>query len=108
MGVGIPGFEFQLPANRLNAGLTLLEQEAVQPAQQGPLGARVAFPLPKRGAPGRRQCYAQGGGAGHLAPGASQRPEFRIERSEIPEHCGVLLNVFCLLSFWVMFLLPGS
>lgn len=56
MGVGIPGFEFQLPANRLNAGLTFLEREAVQPAQQGPLGAKVAFPLPKRGAPGRRQC----------------------------------------------------
>lgn len=56
MGVGIPGFEFQLSANRLNAGRTFLEQEAVWPAHQVPLGAKVAFPLPKHGAPGRRQC----------------------------------------------------
>lgn len=35
MGVGIPGFGFQLPANRLGAGLTFLESKEEQPAQQG-------------------------------------------------------------------------
>lgn len=35
MGVGIPGFEFQLTANRPSAGLTFLESKGVQPAQQG-------------------------------------------------------------------------
>lgn len=35
MGVGIPGFEFPLPANRPGAGLTFLESKEVQPAQQG-------------------------------------------------------------------------
>lgn len=54
MGVGIPGFEFQASANLLNAGPMFLEQEAVRPAHQVPLGAKVAFPLPKRGASGRR------------------------------------------------------
>lgn len=37
-----------------------------------------------------------------LDPGASQRAEFRIEHSEILEGYGVLLNVFCLLSFWAI------
>lgn len=35
MGVGTPGFEFQLTANRLGAGVTFLESKEVQPAQQG-------------------------------------------------------------------------
>lgn len=35
MGVGIPGFEFQLIATCLGAGLTFLESKDVQPAQQG-------------------------------------------------------------------------
>ena len=35
MGVGIPGFEFQLTANLLGAGLTFLESKEVQPAQRG-------------------------------------------------------------------------
>lgn len=35
MGVGIPGFEFPLPANRPGAGLTFLESKEVRPAQQG-------------------------------------------------------------------------
>lgn len=58
MGVGIPGFKFQLLANRLGAGLTFLESKEVQPAQQGLrsetlLGAEAA--LLGRLRPGRCQ-----------------------------------------------------
>lgn len=35
MGVGIPGFEFQLTAGCLSAGRTFLEPKGAQPAQQG-------------------------------------------------------------------------
>lgn len=42
MGVGTPGFEFQLTANRLGTGLTFLESKEVQPAQQGLLWERDA------------------------------------------------------------------
>lgn len=77
MGVGIPGFELQLPAHRLNAGLTFLEQEVVQPAQQGLLGAKVAFPLPEPGAPGGDSARLR-----EEVLGTSQRPEFRIQHSD--------------------------
>lgn len=77
MGVGIPGFELQLPAHRLNAGLTFLEQEVVQPAQQGLLGAKVAFPLPEHGAPGGDNARLR-----EEVLGASQGPEFRMQQSD--------------------------
>jgi hypothetical protein len=35
VGVGIPGFEFQLTANCPGAGLAFLEPKGEQPAQQG-------------------------------------------------------------------------
>lgn len=41
MGAGIPGFEFQLTANRLGTGLTFLESKDVQPAQLGLLSSRL-------------------------------------------------------------------
>lgn len=77
MGVGIPGFELQLPAHRLSAGLTFLEQEVAQPAQQGLLGAKVAFPLPERGAPG-----GDNAGLREEVLGASQGPEFRMQHPD--------------------------
>lgn len=71
MGVGIPGFEFQASANRLNAGRTFLEPEAVWPAHQVPLGAKVAFPLPSVELLGGDRARLRVGGAGLLVPGAS-------------------------------------
>lgn len=54
MGVGTPGFEFQLTANRLGTELTFLESKEVQPAQQGLLRERDAA--------GRRDCLVSAKG----------------------------------------------
>lgn len=60
MGVGIPGFEFQLTANCLGAGLTFLESKrsAACPARPPELDATGRYALcclhQGLGAPGRR------------------------------------------------------
>lgn len=70
MGVGIPGFGFQLPANRLGAGLTFLESKEEQPAQQGlwepdAAGPRdcIVFTKAPGSREGERQPRAPRGGA---------------------------------------------
>lgn len=68
MGVGTPGFEFQLTANRLGAGVTFLESKEVQPAQQG---------VRERDAAGPRDCVvsakSSNPGLGERAVGGPQR-----------------------------------